>query len=178
MACGTTVITTRYGTEDFAIDDHNAIVARPRTVSDLAVALDGLVRAPEFRQHLARNGRAMAESLTWDKAIAAREELLYRILANQFPNTGLQGLQNGIADGSGIPFENLTADLAANEGDLLSGAEGEHYLVESGNLRKVDDPRAIGLDPNHAQPIDVLSLLRNVQGTRITSPANYYALRH
>jgi glycosyltransferase involved in cell wall biosynthesis len=177
MACGTAVITTRYGTEDFAIDGHNAIVARPRVVSDLAVALDGLVRTPELRQQLARNGRAMAESLTWDTAVSAREELLYRVLANEFPNTGLQGIQNGIADGHGIPFENLTADVAANEGDLLIGAEGEYYLVESASLRRVAHPGAIGLDPNQAQPIDVLSLLRNVQGTQITSPANFYALR-
>jgi hypothetical protein len=119
----------------------------------------------------------MAESLTWDTAVSAREELLYRVLANEFPNTGLQGIQNGIADGHGIPFENLTADVAANEGDLMIGAEGEYYLVESGSLRKVAHPGAIGLDPNHAQPIDILSLLRNVQGTQITSPANYYALR-
>jgi hypothetical protein len=119
----------------------------------------------------------MAESLTWDSAVSAREELLYRVLANEFPNTGLQGIQTGIADGYGISFENLTADVAASEGDLLIGAEGEYYLVESGSLRKVARPGAIGFDPNHAQPIDMLSLLRNVQGTQITSLANYYALR-
>jgi glycosyltransferase involved in cell wall biosynthesis len=57
MACGTSVITTPYGTEDYAIDGHTAIVVRPRVVSDFVVALDGLVRLPELRQRLARNGR-------------------------------------------------------------------------------------------------------------------------
>ena len=33
MACGTAVITTPYGTEDYAIDGHTAIVARPRVIS-------------------------------------------------------------------------------------------------------------------------------------------------
>ncbi len=176
MACGTAVITTRYGTEDYAIDGHNAIVARPRVVSDLAVALDGLVRVPEFRAQLARNGRAMAESLTWDVAIGAREELLCRIHENELP-IGFQGLQNGIVDGHGIPFENLTADFAAPEGALLAGEDGEHYLVESGSLRRVRDPRVLGIDPNHAQQLDLLTLLRNTRGPEISAPADYYGHR-
>ena len=173
MASGTAVITTRYGTEDYAIDGHNAIVARPRVVSDLAVALDGLVRVPELRAQLARNGRAMAESLTWDVAVGAREELLYRIHTNELP-IGLQGIQNGIVDGHGIPFENLTADFAASNGALLEGDDGERYLVESGGLRRVRDPRALGIDPNSAQQLDLLTLLRNTRGPDITSPADYY----
>jgi hypothetical protein len=172
MACGTAVITTRYGTEDYAIDGHNAIVARPRVTSDLSVALDGLVRVPELRAQLARNGRAMAESLTWDTAIDAREELLYRIHANELP-IGLQGFQNGIVDGHGIPFENLTADFRAPDGVLFSGADGEHYLVESGTLRPVRDPRALGMDANRAQQLDLLTLLRNTRGPDIASAADY-----
>jgi len=180
MACGTAVITTRYGTEDYAIDGHNAIVARPRVVSDLAVALDGLVRTPELREALARNGRAMAESLTWDVAVRTREELLYRIDANETP-LGLQGFQNGIVDGHGIPFESLTAEFAAPDGALLAGADGEHYLVESGSLRRVSDPvrlqDILGIDPNRAQQLDLLTLLRNVRGPDITSPADHYGPR-
>lgn len=175
MACGTAVITTRYGTEDYAIDGHNAIVARPRVVGDLAVALDGLVRVPELRAQLARNGRAMAESLTWDTAIGAREELLYRIHANQLP-ASLRGFQTGIVDGYGIPFENLTADFAAQEGALLAGDDGEHYLVESGSLRRVSNPGSLGLNSSHVQLVDLLTLLRNTRGPDITSEADYYGL--
>ena len=175
MACGTAVITTRYGTEDYAIDGHNAIIARPRVVGDLAVALDGLVRVPELRAQLARNGRAMAESLTWDNAIGAREELLYRIHANQMP-ASLRGFQTGIVDGYGMPFESLTADFAAQEGALLAGEDGEHYLVESGSLRRVSNPGSLGFNPNHVQQVDLLTLLRNTRGPDITSPADYYGL--
>ena len=105
MACGTAVITTPYGTEGYAIDGHTAIVARPRVISDFVVALDGLVRLPELRKKLASNGRAMAESLTWDGAVAAREELLWRIHRNQMPTGGQQGFATGIMDGCGTSFD-------------------------------------------------------------------------
>ena len=119
MACGTAVITTPYGTEGYAIDGHTAIVARPRVVSDFVVALDGLVRIPELRQRLASNGRAMAESLTWDGAVAAREELLWRIHRNQMPTGGLRGFDTGIMDGYGTSFDRLSAEVGALEGELL-----------------------------------------------------------
>src|SRR5580704_175156 len=177
MACGTAVITTPYGTEDYAIDGHNALVVRPRVISDFIGALDALVRLPELREQLARNGRAMAESHTWDGAVKAREELLWRIHTNQMPNNALQGFQSGIADGHGILFERLTADVAAKDGELLHGDDGQNYLVESGVLRRLQDPAKLGLDASHARRLDLLSLLRNVQGPDITSKANYYGVR-
>jgi glycosyltransferase involved in cell wall biosynthesis len=177
MACGTSVITTPYGTEGYAIDGHTAIVARPRVVSDFVVALDGLVRFPELRERLARNGRAMAESLTWEGAVAAREELLGRIHRNEMPTGGLQGFDTGIMDGYGTSFDRLSAEVGAREGELLQGADDRQYVVESGRLRRVVDPSAIGLTSNPPRPLDLLSLLRSEHGPDITSTANYYGLR-
>jgi glycosyltransferase involved in cell wall biosynthesis len=177
MACGTAVITTPYGTEDYAVDGHNAIVVRPRVISDFVVALDGLVRLPGLRDQLARNGRAMAESLTWDGAVNAREELLWRIHRNEMPINALHGFDTGIEDGYGTSFDCLAAEVGAKDGELLRGADGNHYLVESGHLRRVPNPSRIGLDPSGARPLDLLSLLRNEHGPLITSPANYYGLR-
>jgi glycosyltransferase involved in cell wall biosynthesis len=177
MACGTAVITTGYGTEEFAIDGHTAIVARPRMVSDLLIALDGLVRLPELRERLARNGRAMAESLTWEAAVNGREALLWRIHENQMPSHGLHGLDHGVVDAFGNSFERLAAEVGASDGELLKGDDGEHYLVESGRLRRVADPSSIGIDPARARTLDQLSLLRNEKGPCITSPANYYGIR-
>jgi hypothetical protein len=177
MACGTSVITTPYGTEGYAIDGHTAIVARPRVVSDFVVALDGLVRLPELRQRLARNGRAMAESLTWDGAVGAREELLWRIHRNQMPTAGLQGFDTSIMDGLGTSFDRLSAEVGANEGELLQGADDRQYVVESGRLRRVLNPSAIGLPSNPTRPLDLLSLLRSEHGPDITSSANYYGIR-
>lgn len=177
MACGTAVITTPYGTEDYAIDGHTAIVVRPRVLGDFLVALDALVRSPELRARLARNGRAMAESLTWDRAVSAREELLWRIHNNQMPVNGLTCFDTGILDGYGQSFERLIAEVGAAEGDLLNGADGKHYLVESGRLRPLKNPAAIGADANRARPVDLLTLLRNEQGLEITSPADFYGIR-
>jgi len=86
MACGTAVITTPYGTEDYAIDGHTAIVARPRVFPILwSPWMAG--PQPDLRDRLARNGRAIAESLSWDAAVEAREELLWRIRENQMPSS-------------------------------------------------------------------------------------------
>ena len=177
MASGTAVITTPYGTEDYAIDGHTAIVVRPRVVSDFVIALDGLVRIAELRQRLARNGRAIAESLTWDGAVAAREELLWRIHRNQMPTGGLQGFDTGILDGFGTSFDRLSAEVGAKEGELLDGADSKQYVVESGRLRRVVNPSAIGLESNPTRPLDLLSLMRSEHGPDITSAANYYGLR-
>lgn len=176
MACGTAVITTRYGTEDYAVDGHNAIIVRPRVVSDFAAALDGLIRLPELRARLARNGRAMAESLSWDEAVQAREELLWRIHRNEMPNDLMRGFESGIVDSFGLPFERLPAEFGARDGELLRSPDGKHYLVESGRLREVTNPSAIGRNPKDAQPLDLLSLLRTEQGPYITSRANYYGV--
>ena len=121
MACGTSVITTPYGTEDYAIDGHTAIVVRPRVVQDFIVALDGLVRLPELRERLARNGRAIAESLTWDKAVEAREELLWRIHRNQMPTAGLQGFDTGIMDGYGTSFDPIERRSGSQGGRTIAG---------------------------------------------------------
>jgi hypothetical protein len=177
MACGTSVITTPYGTEGYAIDGHTAIVARPRVVSDFVVALDGLVRFPELRERLARNGRAMAESLTWEGAVAAREELLWRIHRNEMPTGGLQGFDTGIMDGYGTSFDRLSPEVGASEGELLQGADDRQYVVESGRLRRVMNPSVIGLTSNPPRRLDLLSLLRSEHGPDITSTANYYGLR-
>lgn len=105
MACGTAVITTSYGTEDYAIDRHTALVVRPRVVEDMVLALEALAESPDLRMRLARNGRAMAESLTWDRAVAAREKLLWQIHTSPAPAHLTRGIETGILDGNGIRFE-------------------------------------------------------------------------
>ncbi len=79
----------------------------------------------------------MAESLTWEGAVSAREELLWRIPFRTQCRTmyTLHGFDNGLLDGYGISFERLAAEVGARDGELLQGADGEHYLVELGRLR-------------------------------------------
>ncbi len=169
MACGTAVVTTPFGTEDYAIDGQTAMVVRPRMICDFVNALDALVLSPDLRGRLARNGRAMAEASSWDRAVAAREELLLRIHRNQMPNHANRGFETGILDACGRPFEHLI-DVDAREGELLHGADGRNYVVESGRLRRVADSVA-------GRPLDLLTLLRNEHGPEITAPANDYGVR-
>jgi hypothetical protein len=93
------------------------------------------------------------------------------------PNNALQGFDSGIVDSYGISFGCLAAEVGARDGELLEGTDGKHYLVESGRLRRVADPSAIGIDPKGARPLDLISLLRTERGPDIISPANYYGLR-
>jgi hypothetical protein len=119
----------------------------------------------------------MAESLTWEGAVAAREEILWRIHRNQMPANGLQGFDTGILDGFGTPFDRLSPEVGAREGELLQGADDQRYLVESGHLRRVVDPNALGFESKPTRPLDLLSLLRSEHGPDITSTANYYGVR-
>lgn len=177
MACGTAVITTPYGTEDYAIDGQTAIVVRPRVHADFVGALDTLVKSPELRERLATNGRTMAESLSWDRAVAAREDLLWRIYRNQIPASGLKGFDTGIDDGYGQPFEQLISEVRAEDGEIFEGPEGTRYRVESGRLRSLAGAAGIASGGDRARTLDLLTLLRNLQGPDITAPANDYGLR-
>ena len=174
MACGTAVVTTKYGTEDYAIDGHTAIVVRPRVLGDFIKALDALVRNPDLRARLAKNGRAMAESLTWEAAAAAREELLWRIHRNQMPSQPFNGFDTAIPDGHGRSFEHIVADFQASNGEVLNGADGKQYVVESDRLRRVADLAALGVQVNGARPVDLMTLFRSEHGPEITAAANYY----
>ena len=177
MASGTAVITTPYGTEEYALDGDTAIVVRPRVISDFVNAIDALARMPDLRARLAGRGRAMAQSLTWDRAVDAREKLLWQIHRNETPCTSVAGFDTGISDGYGIPFEHITPDTSASEGDLLRGADGSDYVVEYGRLRRVVNPASAGLDASHAATIDLLNLMRNARGPDVTSLANFHGVK-
>ncbi len=130
MASGTAVVTTPYGTEDYAVDGETAIVVRPRVISDFVNAIDALIRMPDLRAKLASNGRAMAESFTWDRAVDAREKLLWQIHRNETPCTSsVAGFDTGISGRLRIPSSSsITPDTPASEGRCvaLRGADGRN----------------------------------------------------
>ena len=140
MACGTAVVTTAYGTEDYAIDGRTALVVNSRLPEQMTAALERLINDESLRGRIAANGRAMAESLTWDKAVAAREEILLKVHRNEVACDLYRGLDTGIVDGNGIPFERVVPELEAAEGDVLSGGDNAYYVVESGRLRRLLAP--------------------------------------
>ena len=56
MACGTAVITTKLGTEDYAIDGENAFVVPPKQPEILAERIVKLIEQPKIASRLAKNG--------------------------------------------------------------------------------------------------------------------------
>lgn len=86
MACGTVPITSRFGTEDYAIDGETALVFLPRKIKDIADRLIYAIENPSECLRLAEAGLEMVKNFTWDKATdqlesimcKAREEYSYK----------------------------------------------------------------------------------------------------
>jgi glycosyltransferase involved in cell wall biosynthesis len=56
MACGCAVITTPYGTEDYAVDGENVIIVKPNDVNMLTDKLKMLIQDEHTRKRLGENG--------------------------------------------------------------------------------------------------------------------------
>jgi glycosyltransferase involved in cell wall biosynthesis len=56
MACGSSVITTPYGTEDYAVNEENALIVEPNNVDMLTQKIKTLVDNEELRNKLRENG--------------------------------------------------------------------------------------------------------------------------
>lgn len=96
MACGTAVVTTRLGTEDYAVDEENALVVPPRSPAALAAAIRRLIEDPALARRLALAGAESARRFGWDRAVDTLEGIL----------------QAARRDPAGRPFEDLD-DLVA-----------------------------------------------------------------
>jgi len=68
MACGTAVVTTRYGTEDYAEHEINALVVPPRKPEELADRILELAGNPEKARRLARAGVETVPKHSWSRA--------------------------------------------------------------------------------------------------------------
>ncbi|MBI4221018.1 MAG: glycosyltransferase family 4 protein [Chloroflexi bacterium] len=75
MACGLAVVTTPYGTEDYAVDGVNALVVPPKEPEQLADAVITLLSDEPLRRRLAEHGVATARRFTWDHTAEAIERV-------------------------------------------------------------------------------------------------------
>jgi glycosyltransferase involved in cell wall biosynthesis len=82
MACGTAVVTTRLGTEDYAFDDKNSLVVPPRNPELLAESIIRLINQPSLASRLAKSGVETAQHFTWNKATDCLEEIFRQVMAN------------------------------------------------------------------------------------------------
>jgi len=85
MACGSAVITTPYGTEDYVIDGYNALIVEPNNIEMLADKIRLLIEDEELRQKLIENGFKTASKFNYPKQT--------KILIEQF-NQALNQYQN------------------------------------------------------------------------------------
>lgn len=67
MACGTALVCTRSGTEDFAIDGETAEVVPLPWSPFLSRRIARLLRDPDGRRRLAERGRAKIAEFTWER---------------------------------------------------------------------------------------------------------------
>jgi len=80
MACGAPVVTTRYGTEDYAFHEQNALVVPPRDQQKMAEAILRVVSDEELAAKLRSAGVKTAKEFTWEKTVNKVEALFKRTL--------------------------------------------------------------------------------------------------
>jgi glycosyltransferase involved in cell wall biosynthesis len=67
MACGAPVVTTQYGTEDYAIDEETALVVPPREPAKMADAILRVLSDEGLSERLRKAGPKKAKAFTWDR---------------------------------------------------------------------------------------------------------------
>ncbi len=75
MACGTPVVTTVYGTEDYAFDRKNAMVVEPKKPEQIAEAIIELIENDALYNQLREEGIKTAKSFTWERAAEEIERI-------------------------------------------------------------------------------------------------------
>lgn len=76
MACGLAVVTTKLGTEEFAINGETAEVVQARNPSAIAAGLKRLIQDIEYRDRVARKGRLKSTEFQWDKSVGRLESIV------------------------------------------------------------------------------------------------------
>jgi glycosyltransferase involved in cell wall biosynthesis len=75
MACGTPVVTTRYGTEDYCFNEVNSLVVPPADYKALASTILRVLKDEDLRENLRKEGLKTAKLLTWDETTNKVERL-------------------------------------------------------------------------------------------------------
>lgn len=77
IACGCALVGTRVGCiGDVFKHEESALVSEPRDPEALAANLIRLLKSPELRHKLNRNGQKIIAQLSWDNQVAAMESIL------------------------------------------------------------------------------------------------------
>jgi len=80
MACGTPVVTTKYGTEDYVIDGQNALVVEPRNPSKMAKAILRIFHDNQLSETLIKNGLATPQKHNWEITAEKVERYFFKLI--------------------------------------------------------------------------------------------------
>ncbi len=80
MACGTPVVTTRYGTEDYAFDHKNTLVVEPKKPEQIANAIIELIENSNLYEEISEEGKKTAKTFTWESATNQIENIFKKEL--------------------------------------------------------------------------------------------------
>lgn len=80
MACGVPVVTTKYGTEDYALNEVNALVVPPKDPSSLASAILRVLDNENLKTKLSNNGIETAKKFTWEETVNKVEKLFKKAI--------------------------------------------------------------------------------------------------
>lgn len=138
MASGTAVVTSRYGTEDYAHHKINSLVVVGRDINSYVQSMCDLIEDSELRCELAKNGRSTAEQFGWDIAVKNREKLLYDIHNGLVDYDIHQSCYSNFRDYNGLPFERI--DLADTG---LVVYDGKWFLVKNGTKFHIVRPEIL-----------------------------------
>ena len=176
MASGTAVVTTEYGTEDYAFHERNALVVKSRDMAGMAQGVTRLLEDAELRNRLATAGRATAERYTWDRAVDVREQMLKDICSGAIDYDLFATTRTGLTDEEHIPFEQCPADLDPPVDKKLIRIDHRHvYLLQHGCKRHITSPDTLDHDSLQGiKPVDVDALTghRIPTGCPIITPCN------
>lgn len=82
MACGSLVITTQYGTEDYVFHKENGLVSLPREIEDIGKNIVYAVENPSECILMVENGLKTVENYTWEERTNCLEEIIHESIAN------------------------------------------------------------------------------------------------
>ena len=75
MACGTPVVTTRIGTEDYAFNEKNCLVVPPRQPKAIAEAILRLLKDDSMQERFRKEGLKTAKQFTYDNTVDKLEKI-------------------------------------------------------------------------------------------------------
>jgi glycosyltransferase involved in cell wall biosynthesis len=76
MACGLAVVTTQFGTEEYAEHGVTAEIVEPRCAESIATGLLKLIEDPEYRFGVASAGNQLSRQFTWERSVAQFERIV------------------------------------------------------------------------------------------------------